>query len=124
FIDRTVRSAEASSDPSRHMSRTVYSKGKGAMLIKTLQAELSHDQVSDRESDLFRHSQDESSQQRVEPEVVCFPESTEDVVTIVNIARAYRVPVTPYGAGSGFEGQAIPVKKGISVSFERMNRML
>ncbi len=94
------------------------------MLIKTLQAELSHDQVSDRESDLFRHSQDESSQQRVEPEVVCFPESTEDVVTIVNIARAYRVPVTPYGAGSGLEGQAIPVKKGISVSFERMNRMV
>src|SRR5699024_11915712 len=61
---------------------------------------------------------------RVEPEVVCFPESTEDVVTIVNIARAYRVPVTPYGAGSGLEGQAIPVKKGISVSFERMNRMV
>src|SRR5699024_8159528 len=84
---------------------------------------LSHDQVSDRESDLFRHSQDESSQQRVEPEVVCFPESTEDVVTIVNIARAYLVLGTPYWSGSGLEGQRVPLKIAIAVLYEILTQM-
>lgn len=94
------------------------------MWVEKLQTELGRNKVSDSESDLFRHSKDESSHQRMEPDVVCFPESTDDVVMIVNIARTYRIPVTPYGVGSGLEGQAIPIQKGISVSFERMNRIV
>ncbi|GAB3062474.1 FAD-linked oxidase C-terminal domain-containing protein [Virgibacillus ainsalahensis] len=42
----------------------------------------------------------------------------------MEIARKYSIPVTAYGAGSGLEGQAIPVQKGIVVNFENMNNVV
>src|SRR5699024_10861571 len=67
---------------------------------------------------------DESHHSPVEPDVVCFPEGTEDVKMIVDIAKINRIPVTAYGVGSGVEGQVIPMQKGISVNFERMNKII
>ncbi|VEF46748.1 putative glycolate oxidase, subunit GlcD [Bacillus freudenreichii] len=75
------------------------------------------------ETVLLNHSKDESDHEAVEPDIVVFPESKEDVVKIVQYANKNRIPVVPFGAGSGLEGQAIPVHKGISVNFERMNRI-
>lgn len=90
------------------------------LLISTLGKE----KVSTSETEKYRHSHDESSHTEVEPDVVCFPESKEDVQKIIEIANKHQVAVTAYGAGSGLEGQAIPVKKGISVNFERMSQIL
>lgn len=39
------------------------------------------------------------------PSAVVYPETTEDVVKIMKIASKYRVPVVPYGSGTGLEGQ-------------------
>jgi FAD binding domain len=36
--------------------------------------------------------------------VVVYPNSTEDVVKIVKIARKYRMPVIPYSGGTSIEG--------------------
>jgi FAD binding domain len=36
--------------------------------------------------------------------VVVFPQSTEDVVVIVNIARKWGVPIVPFGGGTSLEG--------------------
>lgn len=85
---------------------------------------LKKDQWSWSSSEKYRHSHDESDHKAVEPDLVCFPESTEDVVVIMNHAREADVPITPFGAGSGLEGQAIPIRKGISMNFERMNRVI
>src|SRR5699024_5756393 len=43
---------------------------------------------------------------------------------ILEVARENSIPVTAFGVGSGLEGQAIPIHKGISVNFERMNRVV
>lgn len=85
---------------------------------------LGADKVSQNETELSRHSKDESFHPPVKPEVVCFPENTDDVVLIMDIADSFNVAVTPYGAGSGLEGQAIPVQKGITINFERMNNIV
>lgn len=37
--------------------------------------------------------------------VIVRPQSTEDVVKIVNIAREYRVPIVPYSGATSLEGQ-------------------
>src|SRR5699024_5304055 len=71
-----------------------------------------------------RHSHDESMHSAVKPDVVCFPETTEDVVEIMKLAQTFNVAVTPFGAGSGLEGQAIPVNGGIVISTERMNQII
>lgn len=92
--------------------------------ITQLQNTLKADQCSTSVSELYRHSHDESDHAPVEPEIVCFPESTEDVKAIMQIACEASVPVTPFGVGSGLEGQAIPLSGGISINFERMNQVV
>ena len=94
------------------------------MYIEQLISILGKDKVSQSETELFRHSQDESAHDEVEPDIVCFPESKEDVQKIMQIASEHKIAVTAFGIGSGLEGQAIPLEKGISVNFERMNKVL
>lgn len=92
--------------------------------ITQIQSILKTDQYSKSISELYRHSHDESEHPPVEPELVCFPESTEDVIAIMKIARDASIPITPFGIGSGLEGQAIPLNGGISLNFERMNQIV
>ncbi|WP_174614653.1 FAD-binding oxidoreductase [Virgibacillus ihumii] len=94
------------------------------MFIQQLINRLGTQKISKSESELYRHSHDESIHQKVEPDVVCFPDCREDVQTILNVASIYNIPVTAFGAGTGLEGQVIPVEKGISINFDNMNRVV
>ncbi len=69
-------------------------------------------------------SHDESHHKWVEPDLVFFPETEEDVSEVLKFANQYKIPVTAYGAGTSIEGNPIPIKKGIVVSFEKMNKIL
>ncbi|XKH50466.1 FAD-binding protein [Chryseomicrobium palamuruense] len=81
-------------------------------------------QVSNNPSDLEQHSKDESSHPASLPDIIFYPESNNDVQKCVNFAKVHQIPITPFGAGSGLDGQAIPIRKGIVMSFERMNKIL
>lgn len=94
------------------------------MFIRQLTDKLGTKKVSQNKTELFRHSHDESAQQAIEPDVVCFPESREDIEAIVEVAHSNKTPITAFGVGSGLEGHAIPIKKGISIDFGKMNRVL
>lgn len=94
------------------------------MFIHRLKECLGENKVSQNENELFRHSHDESFHKPVEPDVVCFPTGRKDVEMIMEVARESSVPITPFGAGSGLEGQAIPINKGISINFENMNNVV
>ncbi|MDQ0191393.1 FAD-binding protein [Alicyclobacillus cycloheptanicus] len=95
-----------------------------AAFARDLSRLLRPDQVSTGQSVLEQHSHDESYHRPVLPDVVVFPESTEDVVKVVNFAQEHQIPVVPYAVGSSLEGHAIPVKHGISLDMMRMNRVL
>src|SRR4051794_29796058 len=58
------------------------------------------------------------------PDLVVFPRSTEDVVTLVKIAGQYGLPIVGRGAGTGLSGGSIPRAGGMGISFTRMNRIL
>lgn len=58
------------------------------------------------------------------PEAVVRPETTGEVAAVMQLANERRVPVTPRGAGSGLSGGAIPVRGGIVLSLDRMNRII
>lgn len=58
------------------------------------------------------------------PDVVVIPEKEEDVQKVVKICYENGVPITPRGAGSGYTGGSIPVKGGVLISFEKMDKIL
>ncbi|MFP4633050.1 MAG: FAD-binding oxidoreductase [Halobacteriales archaeon] len=57
----------------------------------------------------------------VTPDAVVYPESTEDVSTVLRECDDRGVPVTPYAAGTGLEGNVIPVEHGVSLDLTRMD---
>jgi D-lactate dehydrogenase (cytochrome) len=58
------------------------------------------------------------------PDAVIWVESSDDVKTVVDVARAHRVPVVPFGAGTSLEGHINAPFGGLSLDFSRMNRVL
>ena len=58
------------------------------------------------------------------PAAVVFPETTDEVASILQIANEQGIAVTARGSGTGMSGACLPVEDGIVVSFERMNRVL
>jgi len=58
------------------------------------------------------------------PDGVAFAESAEEVRRTVLLANDFRFPVIPRGAGSGFTGGSVPVRGGLVLSLERMDRIL
>jgi glycolate oxidase subunit GlcD len=57
------------------------------------------------------------------PEVVVFAQSTEQVSKLLRFASENKIPVTARGAGFGYVGSCVPVRKGIALSLMRMNRI-
>ena len=57
------------------------------------------------------------------PDAVALPRSAKSVAAILRFANEHRIPVTPRGAGHGYVGGCVPVRGGIVLSLERMNRI-
>ena len=70
------------------------------------------------------YGRDESDQGSFLPEVVAFARETAQVSRLLALCQAERVPVTPVGARSGKSGGSLPVRGGVSLSLEGMNRIL
>jgi glycolate oxidase len=79
--------------------------------------------VLDRAEDLLLYEYD-GGLARSRPNVVVFPQTTEQVAAVVRLANDAKVPIVPRGAGTGLSGGAIPQKGGIVIAFGRMNRIL
>src|ERR1017187_9950570 len=77
----------------------------------------------DRPEDLLLYEYD-GSIDKARPEMVVFPRTTEDVVSIVKITSRHGVPIVGRGAGTGLSGGAIPRAGGVTIGFARMNRIL
>ena len=58
------------------------------------------------------------------PDAVIWPESTEEVSTIARTCNEHGCPIIAWGAGTSLEGHIVPVQGGITLSFDRMNRVL
>ena len=58
------------------------------------------------------------------PDFVVLPKTAEQVSKIVKLANQYRVPLTPWGGGSGSQGGIMPVYGGITMDLKRMNAII
>lgn len=85
---------------------------------------LADDQVSFAAGRLESHATDFGAERINEgtlPDAVVWPESTADVSAVLAAATDRGVPVTPYAAGTGLEGNAVPAHGGISLDCTRMD---
>lgn len=57
------------------------------------------------------------------PHAIVWPEHVREVVAIVRLARSLRIPIVPYGGGSGVCGGAVPLHGGITIDTKRMQQV-
>jgi alkyldihydroxyacetonephosphate synthase len=89
--------------------------------------------ISVRESDKLVYSTDWSwmpqmwldrGQPLRKPDYIVHPGSAEEVAEILKIANNYRIPIVPWGGGSGTQGGALPIMGGILLDTKRMNKII
>jgi len=58
------------------------------------------------------------------PDVVVRPRSEEAVAEVLRLANAHRVPVVPWGGGSGTQGACLPIHGGIVIDMTGLDEIL
>jgi D-lactate dehydrogenase (cytochrome) len=73
---------------------------------------------------LRQHGSNEAHFDVVLPDAVVFARSTDDVVDLVKLCVAAEVPIVAFGAGTSIEGNAVPVRGGVSVNLSEMDAIV
>jgi glycolate oxidase len=58
------------------------------------------------------------------PEAVVFPETAEQISRILRLCTTHNIPVYTRGAGTGLSGACLPVKGGLVIATQKLNRIL
>ena len=70
------------------------------------------------------HSRDESWHEGRPPDAVCFVSGINEVSRTMEICSRHKIPVIPFGAGTGLEGGTVAHKGGICINVSNMNSII
>ncbi len=103
------------------------------MIRSELEEVVGKDFVSVDETDKLVYSSDWSwmphmwldrGQRLMPPDYIVHPANPQEIADILEIANKYRIPVIPWGGGSGTQGGALPIFGGIMVDLKRLDKIL
>ncbi|MBI2082712.1 MAG: FAD-binding oxidoreductase [Deltaproteobacteria bacterium] len=57
------------------------------------------------------------------PDIICWPENVREISQVLKTANRFRIPVIPFGGGSGVSGGTLPLHGGLIIDLKRMNRI-
>ena len=91
--------------------------------VEGLKAVLGASNVLTDPADRWPYGQD-NSRKHTPPDVVAFATTHSQVLEAVRLCNQHDVPIVARGRGTGTTGSAIPVRGGLVLSLERMNRIV
>ena len=94
---------------------------------EVLQSELKkilNARFSQSESTRANYARGEDTYDPVLSEAVVFPETNEEVSKILKLCNEHKIPVVPFGTGTSLEGNVVGNENGITISLEKMNKVL
>src|SRR5438132_13316685 len=93
-------------------------------LLIELRAIVGGDNVICGDKDLLVYECDAYTLEKHLPGVVVLPESTEQVIAVVQFCARNKLPVIPRGAGTSLSGTVLAVDGGVMIALTRMNKIL
>ena len=97
------------------------------MSIASIETELKSifkDRFSTSTSTRYNYSRGEDTYDPVPSQAVIFPETNEEVSTILKLCNERKIPLVPFGTGTSLEGNVVGIEEGITISLEKMNKIL
>eukprot|EP01038_Epipyxis_sp_PR26KG_P007430 gene7430-10126_t len=96
------------------------------MFIQEISSFLNLDQIETEVEELKMRGKPWNSYHKIlnSPDVILFPQSTQDVSAIVKLCLKYNICIVPYGGGTSLEGQLLAINGGVSLDFSRMKSVL
>ncbi len=85
---------------------------------------LLNSRYSTSESTRGNYARGEDTYDPILSKAVVFPESNEEVSKILKLCNENKIPVIPFGTGTSLEGNVVGNEKGITISLEKMNKIL
>ena len=85
---------------------------------------LLNNRFSTSESTRATYARGEDTYDPILSQAVVFPETNEEVSKILKLCNEYKTPVVPFGTGTSLEGHVVGNEKGITISLEKMNKIL
>ena len=95
-----------------------------ADFISRLKIILGEANVTQNVTELQEVAHDYTEDLNYMPEILVFPENTEQVSQALKLCSEFNIPVYTRGAGTGLSGACLPVKGGLVLSTKKMNRIL
>lgn len=93
-------------------------------IINKIQDIVGKENIYTQKADLITYSYDATADMpRQLPDIVVMPGSTSEIQKIVLLAQENSLAIYPRGAGTNLSGGTIPLKKGIVLGFQRMNKI-
>ena len=80
--------------------------------------------VSTAQAELDLRAVDQSHFDAHPADLIVWARTAQHVADVLRWANDHRVPVTPWGLGTGLEGNAIPIHGGILLSLEKMTQII
>ena len=93
-------------------------------LATALVSGLGSEKASTSDAVRTQHAVGESYHPAALPDIIVYPETTEDVVLVVELCRRNGVPLVPFGAGTSLEGNVSALHGGVCLDTTRLNRIL
>ena len=92
--------------------------------VQTELKKIFNGRFSTSESTRANYARGEDTYEPVLSQAVVFPETNEEVSKVLKLCNDNKIPVVPFGTGTSLEGNAVGNSNGITISLEKMNKIL